>query len=108
MKVINSDLIRGNIDAIVLNLLLDGAKYGAEIQEGIRKKTNGLYIPPEQTLYSAYHRLEDLGFIKGKWGSEAEGTKRKYYSITPEGVQFFYQRKAEWSNAKRLIDILIG
>lgn len=108
MKVVSSDLIRGNIDTVVLNVLMSGAKYGAEVQSGIKEKTNGLYIPPEQTLYSAYHRLEDMGYIKGKWGASDLESKRKYYTITQEGIDYYYKRKAEWNNAKRLIDILVG
>ena len=81
MKVISSDLLRGHIDTFVLSALMDGTKYGNEIRKYISQKTNNLYIPNEQSLYSAYHRLEDMECIRGYWG-ENVGATRKYYTIT--------------------------
>jgi DNA-binding PadR family transcriptional regulator len=106
MKVISSDLLRGHIDTFVLSALMDGTKYGNEIRRFIAKKTNELYVPNEQSLYSAYHRLEDMECIKGVWG-ENVGATRKYYTITEKGRTLYERNKREWENAKRLIDILI-
>ena len=106
MKIISSDLLRGHIDTFVLSALLNGTKYGNEIRKFIAKKTNDLYVPNEQSLYSAYHRLEDMDCIKGFWG-ENVGATRKYYTITEKGRQMYELNRREWENAKRLIDILI-
>lgn len=106
MKVISSDLLRGHIDTFVLSALVGGTKYGNEIRKFITKKTNGLYVPNEQSLYSSYHRLEDMECIRGFWG-ENVGATRKYYTITQKGLDQLEINKKEWENAKRLIDILI-
>ncbi len=107
MKVISSDLLRGHIDTFVLSALSEGTKYGNEIRKFISKKTGDLYVPNEQSLYSAYHRLEDMECIKGTWG-ENVGATRKYYTITEKGRQLYEVNRREWENAKKLIDILIG
>ena len=107
MKVISSDLLRGHIDTFVLSALMDGTKYGNEIRKFIAKKTDNLYVPNEQSLYYAYHRLEDMECIKGTWG-ENVGATRKYYTITERGKALYLVNKREWENAKKLIDILIG
>ncbi|MCM1290209.1 MAG: PadR family transcriptional regulator [Corallococcus sp.] len=106
MKVISSDLLRGHIDTFVLSALMSGTKYGNEIRRFISQKTNNLYIPNEQSLYSAYHRLEDMECIKGFWG-ENVGATRKYYTITEKGIALYELNKKEWQNAKKLIDFLI-
>ena len=106
MKVISSDLLRGHIDTFVLSALMSGTKYGNEIRRFISQKTNNLYIPNEQSLYSAYHRLEDMECIKGTWG-ENVGATRKYYTITEKGKALYELNKKEWQNAKKLIDFLI-
>ena len=106
MKVISSDLLRGHIDTFVLSALLTGTKYGNEIRRFISQKTNNLYVPNEQSLYSAYHRLEDMECIKGIWG-ENVGATRKYYTITEKGKELYELNKKEWQNAKKLIDFLI-
>ncbi|MEG1527832.1 MAG: PadR family transcriptional regulator [Clostridia bacterium] len=107
MAIISSDLLRGNFDTIVLACLLDGKKYGNEIRKEIIAKTKELFLPNEQSLYSAYHRLEELGCVKGTWGSELAGVTRKYYEITEQGRQFYKSNVLAWQNAKKLIDILI-
>ena len=108
MQVISSDLLRGHIDAFVLAALMRGEKYGAEIKNNIAAKTKNLYVPNEQSLYSAYHRLVREVFITGKWGDENVGVKRKYYRITEEGEKYFRSLKGEWQNAKILLDILMN
>ena len=108
MQVLSSDLLRGHIDAFVLSALMKGEKYGAEIKNCIAKKSKNIYVPNEQSLYSAYHRLERDGFILGKWGNEEVGVKRKYYTITYDGVKYFTSLKSDWQNAKLLLDILMN
>ena len=107
MKVISSDLLRGHIDTFVLSALMSGTKYGNEIRRQIAQKTEILYIPNEQSLYSSNHRLEDMECIKGFWG-ENVGATRKYYTITDKGRELYELNKREWQNAKKLIDFLIG
>ena len=41
MKNIDSDLIRGNIDTIILKTMLDGDKYGLEIIKEVETRSNG-------------------------------------------------------------------
>ena len=55
---ISSDLIRGHINTIILRCLYDGDKYGYDIINEIEKKSGGLYILKQPTLYSALKRLE--------------------------------------------------
>ena len=107
MKVISSDLLRGHIDTFVLSALLSGTKYGNEIRKFITKKTNNLYVPNEQSLYSAYHRLEDMECIKGIWG-ENVGATRKYYTITEQGRRYLEAMGAEWDNLLSAIDEIKG
>jgi len=106
MKILSSDIIRGHIDAIVLSSLVHSDKYGVEIRSVIAQKTNGFYVPNEQSLYSAFHRLERDGCIRGKWGDGNEA-KRKYYSITDDGLRYLNSLLAEWENSKALIDMLV-
>ncbi len=43
MPGIDSDLIRGHIDTIILNILGEGDKYGYEICKEVEVKSNGAY-----------------------------------------------------------------
>ncbi|HEY8423389.1 MAG TPA: helix-turn-helix transcriptional regulator [Clostridia bacterium] len=105
---INSDLIRGNIDTIILRSLSEGDKYGYEILKEIETKTQGEYILKQPTLYSCLKRLEQQGYITSFWGQVTLGGRRKYYKLTPAGKEYFEKIKADWEYSRELIDKLIA
>ena len=104
---ITSDLIRGHTDTIILAQLLNKDSYGYEINKAIQERAGGGYEAKEATLYSAFRRLETAGMISSYWGDETTGARRRYYAITPLGRTMYEQNKADWQEAKALIDSLI-
>ena len=104
---IASDLIRGHTDTIILALLLHEDNYGYEINKSIMQKTDGKYELKEATLYTAFRRLEQAGYIVSYWGDEQTGARRKYYSITETGKELHKHLIIDWKNAKEMIDKLI-
>ena len=60
---IAGDLIRGHTDAIILARLLRGDSYGYEINKVISTLSAGRFELKEATLYTAFKRLEELGYI---------------------------------------------
>lgn len=103
---ITSDLIRGHTDTIILASLIRNDSYGYKINKDIQSKTDGMYELKEATLYTAFKRLEEAGYISSYWGNETTGARRRYYTITPEGRLAYTRLKDEWNITKRLIDIL--
>ncbi len=104
---INSDLIRGHTDTIILGILIDGDSYGYEIYKRILEKSEGQYELKEATLYSSFRRLEEVGYITSYWGDETFGGRRKYYKITDIGIKLYYKNKESWDYAKKMIDKLL-
>ena len=82
-NTISSDLIRGHINTIILNILYENDRYGYEIIQQIELKSNGQYSLKQPTLYSALKRLEQLNFVTSYWGTGmSNGGRRKYFQIT--------------------------
>ena len=104
---ITSDIIRGHTETIILAHLIKKNSYGYEINKSIQEKTNNDYELKEATLYSAFRRLEENGLITSYWGDETTGARRRYYSITNDGIDFYNQNKKNWDITKKLIDKLI-
>lgn len=104
---ITADLIRGHTDTIILAQLITGDSYGYEINKAIQQKTSGRYELKEATLYSAFRRLEEAGYILSYWGDETTGARRRYYKITEEGKEAYTRLMSEWQSAKSMIDSLI-
>ena len=104
---INSDLIRGHIDTIILNILRDGDNYGYEIMKAVTTKSDSEYELKEPSLYTSLKRLEKQGHILSYWGDESQGGRRKYYHITDSGVAAYEKAFSEWLHAQKIITKLL-
>lgn len=105
---VTSDLIRGNTDTIILGQLVIQDSYGYEINKSISTISGGLYELKEATLYTAFKRLEESGYISSYWGDETTGARRKYYTITSLGRQAHARMVEEWNTSKKIIDRLVN
>ncbi|HOC29646.1 MAG TPA: PadR family transcriptional regulator [Treponemataceae bacterium] len=105
---IGKDIIRGHIDTIVLTLLSEQDRYGYEVYKEVISRSNGRYELKEPSLYSAFRRLESQGHIRGYWGGESQGGRRKYYAVTDTGRSLCSKSRSEWNAVKKILDTLIG
>ena len=103
---ISADTLRGHTDIIILAQLMRGDNYGYEINKNISQYTQGEYGFKEATLYTAFKRLEQSGFIASYWGDDGPGARRRYYAITDEGRRHWAEGRQEWENTRALLDAL--
>ncbi|HBK02916.1 MAG TPA: PadR family transcriptional regulator [Clostridiales bacterium] len=104
---IAGDLIRGHTDALILARLLRGDSYGYEINKTISTLSCGRFELKEATLYTAFKRLEEQGYITSYWGDSGVGARRRYYTITPEGRQAYDLLIREWQETKDIMNRLL-
>ena len=102
-----SELMRGRVDAAILANIINKDSYGYEINKMIFHKSGCRYELNEATLYTAFKRLIDLGYIVTYWGEGEVGATRKYYQITPDGKKAYYRMVSEWEDAKKLVDAIL-
>ena len=107
-RSISSDIIRGYIDVMILRVLLDGDSYGYEISKRITDISENRYTIKETTLYSAFSRLEKLGYLRSYPGSYSGGRERTYYKLTNEGLRYYRHKCAEWLVMQNLISKFIN
>lgn len=105
--MISSDVIRGYTDTIILSLLRSEPGYGYEISRQISEITEQKYVMRETTLYSAFNRLEQNGYLRSFYGTETNGKRRTYYEITPAGRAYFEEKLTEWELTKEIIEKII-
>ncbi len=104
---IAGDLIRGHTDAIILARLLRSDSYGYEINKVISTLSSGKFELKEATLYTAFKRLEEAGYITSYWGDSGAGARRRYYTITPDGREASGRLLQEWEETKEIMDKLL-
>lgn len=85
-------LKRGLLDVCVLAAIKNEDSYGYKIIKDMKP-----YIElSESTLYTILKRLENANMLTVRT-AEHGGRLRKYYRITPEGLQRIEEFKADWS-----------
>ena len=104
---IAGDLIRGHTDAIILARLLRSDSYGYEINKTISTLSSGRFELKEATLYTAFRRLEGAGLIRSYWGDAQSGARRRYYAVTPQGLERLSRDVENWQETKQLLAKLI-
>ena len=90
-------LKRGLLDVFVLAAIKDEPSYGYKII----KDMSPCIILSESTLYTILKRLESAQMLTVRT-AEHGGRLRKYYHITPQGLQRIEDFKEEW---KELLSI---
>lgn len=105
--LVTSDVIRGYTDTIILAQLKNGDSYGYEINKNIQSITSGEFELKEATLYTAFRRMEDAGYVMSYWGDEDVGARRRYYTLTDKGRQLYEENIQDWSRIKDMIDSLL-
>lgn len=104
---INSDLIRGHIDTIILKSLTDGDKFPQEISDYVYKVSNESYSINQATLYSSLKRLESTKLLRSYWQDSSNG-RRKFFTLTQSGRDSIEKKVSEWSHSREIIDVLMG
>ncbi len=106
--MISSDIIRGNIDTIILKLLQEKDMYGYQIVNEIKSRTNNLFDIKEATLYSVVQRLEKRELISSYKGTLSHGRTRRYYKITSFGKAYYVELIKEFKALKEIMANIIG
>ena len=104
---LSADILRGYTDSIILRQLSGGDSYGYQINKNVSALSGGLFEMKEATLYTAFRRLETAGYIRTYWGDEMSGARRRYYAITPAGLNRLDSDLANWKETKAQIDLLL-
>ena len=89
------ELIRGNLDLVVLSALASGPKYGYLIQQSVASASKGLVAIQAGTLYPLLHRLEAEKVVRSRW-DDSTGRRRKWYELTAAGEKRLHHQARQW------------
>ena len=99
-----SDVLRGSLALMVLRTLDTlGPLHGWGIARRIEQISEDVLELNQGTLYPALLRLEQMGWIRSKWGVSDNHRRARFYSITPAGKK---QLAAETENWERIATIV--
>ena len=105
--MINSDIIRGHLESVILKLIIERDMYGYEISNCITERTKNRFNIKEATLYSIVGRLQKKELIESYLGEKTHGGKRRYYKITTLGLAYYKTKLSEWKELKEVLQTLL-
>ena len=100
---------KGVLDMLVLKLLSNEKKYGYQLIQELKEKSNGIFCLKEGTLYPILYRLEDEKLVESRWCEpEEKQLPRKYYVITDKGKNDLADIYRTWQQITGGIDRIMG
>jgi PadR family transcriptional regulator, regulatory protein PadR len=93
----DSNLLKGNLDIILLATLESGEQYGLELTKAVNARTDGALSMSVGSLYPALHRLEAAGFVVAEERTPPRGgTRVRYYQLTEQGGNALRQKREQY------------
>ena len=91
-----TDLKKGSAEFLVLSLLEHERRHGYELNKLIESRSRGVLVFHIASLYPLLYRMEDRGWITGRWVERAGERRRRYYFITAAGRRALGELRSSW------------
>jgi transcriptional regulator len=101
-------LLQGTLDLMVLQTLGGLSRlHGYGIAARIEQVSNGAIQLNMGTLYPALVRLEQRGFIRGRWAVTESRRRARLYELTASGKRQLAAERAEWERTAGIMDRML-
>jgi DNA-binding PadR family transcriptional regulator len=104
----SAELKKGSTEMLILSLLEDRARHGYEIGKLIEARSGGRLTFALPTLYPTLLRLENRGWIKGRWVEKAGQRERCFYRLMPEGRRVLRTQQETWKAYVAAVNDIMG
>lgn len=104
---VSGDMVRGHIDSIILNSLLDSDKDTSMIREEIEKRASGKFQLKQGTFYSALQRIVKNGLVIEYRTTGSDGVRRKFFQLTEKGKAHIEKNQNNWTVSQEVINTLL-
>jgi PadR family transcriptional regulator PadR len=100
---LQSEMVQGTLDMLVLQTLILGPAHGHTIAHAIEHGSEEVLQIEHGSLYPALHRLENRGWIASFWGTSENNRKAKFYSITKAGRKQLAEETENWERISGVV-----
>ena len=92
------DLPQGTFDMLVLKALSLGPMHGYGVAQRIQQLAEDMLRVEEGTLYPALYRIEQRGWIVGKWGVSDNNRRARFYTLSKVGRKRLAAELSKWEH----------
>ena len=102
------ELKKGSAELLVLSAIEARPRHGYDIARRIEYRSHGAVTFHAASLYPLLYRLEQRGWIVGRWTEKAGERRRRLYRLTPPGRKVLARQRSIWRAFAKAIDRVVG
>jgi transcriptional regulator len=88
---------------LVLKALSLGPMHGYGVAQRIEQMAQDMLRVEEGTLYPALYRIEQRGWIVGKWGVSDNNRRARFYTLSAAGRKQLAAEQSQWEHVSLAI-----
>jgi transcriptional regulator len=100
-------LKKGSVELLVLALLRDEPRHGYDIGKRIEERSGGRLRFQISSLYPILCRMEERGWIVGRWVERSGDRRRRFYRLTKKGIAALDDQRRTWVEFTRAVNLVL-
>jgi len=93
---LNTDVIQGTLDMLILKTLSLQPMHGFGISRRVEQISRGVFKVNPGSLLTALQRLERAGWLDAEWRQTENSRRAKFYSLTRSDRKQLEVETADW------------
>ena len=107
-RMLDRELKKGSAELVILSIVEPRARHGYEISKLIEARSAGTLKFHVASLYPLLYRLEERGWLQGRWVEKAGERRRRFYSLTAEGRRVLARQRETWKTFVNAMGLVTG
>jgi transcriptional regulator len=95
-RILDRELKKGSAELLILALLEARPRHGYEVSKLIETRSRGRLKFHIASLYPLLYRLEERGWIQGRWVERPGERRRRFYRLTAQGRKVLASQRNTW------------
>jgi len=106
--MLTDELKKGSAEFLILSLLDAEPRHGYDLQKLIESRSKGVLTFNVASLYPLLYRMEDRGWIVGRWVEKSGERRRRFYRLTAAGRAALAAQRDSWREFVTAINQVAG
>ena len=107
MSDLNTDVIHGTLDLLILKTLSLEPLHGFGIARRVEQVSGGVFKVNPGSFFPALYRMEQEGWIRGSWSATENNRRAKFYRLTRAGRRQLTLECRTWERLTGAIDQIL-
>jgi transcriptional regulator len=103
-----AELLQGTLELLVMQTIALEPEHGWGITQRLERRSRGVLLVNQGSLYPALERMERKGWIRSDWRTTENNRRARYYSLTPAGRRRLALERASWERSSRAVDWILN